>query len=312
MRTEGPAGVRNSQRLIVGPWVHRSVDTLQPSPIQGDVDFGPDSVLDLRAIELQWLDHYIKGVDNGIDKEPPVKIFTMGENIWHDYADWPVPGTQYPKYYLQSKGAANTMQGDGLLVATAPASQEKADEFTYNPENPVPTVGGALCCAPEVLPWGATDQRAVERRDDVLVYVTPPLETEVRVTGHVVMQLWASTSAHDTDFTAKLVDVSPNGFAMNLTAGVVRARYRNSREHPDLVEPGKPFELTIDLFNTSNVFKRGHRILVEISSSNFPQFSRNTNTGKQPESDTDWESAHQQILHDSAHPSRITLPILNR
>jgi putative CocE/NonD family hydrolase len=310
MRTLGPTKVRDSQEMIVGPWVHRSAATLQPDPRQGDVDFGPDSVLNLREIILRWLNHYIKGIDNGIDRELPVRAFTMGENAWHSYADWPVPGTQYIDYYLQSSGSANTLNGDGILITAAPLSQGKADFFVYDPANPVPTVGGNLCCSPEILPWGPMDQRAVERRDDVLVYTTAPLSKDLRITGPVEMKLWVASSARDTDFTVKLTDVYPNGLVMNLTDGILRTRYRNSFQRPELLEPEKPYELTVDLWNTSNLFKKDHRIRVEISSSNFPHYSRNTNLARQPETDTTWELAHQSIFHDANHPSRIILPVL--
>ena len=310
MRTLGPARVRGSQRLIVGPWVHRSAATLQPDQRQGDVDFGPDSVLNLREIILRWLDHYIKGIDNGIDKEPPARIFTMGENIWHSYADWPVAGTQYIDYYLQSNGSANTLNGDGILSTTAPSSQGRADRYVYDPDNPVPTVGGNLCCSPDILPWGPMDQRAVERRDDVLVYTTAPLSEDLRVTGPLKVKLWAATSAHDTDFTVKLTDVYPNGFVMNVADGILRARYRNSLEKGELLEAGKPYELMVDLWNTSNLFKKSHRIRVEVSSSNFPHYSRNMNLAGQPETQTTWELAQQSVFHDADHPSRIILPVL--
>ncbi len=176
----------------------------------------------------------------------------------------------------------------------------------------MPTAGGGNCCRPEVVPWGPVDQRAVERRDDVLVYTTPPLEEDLRVTGPVVAKLWVASSARDTDFTVKLVDVYPNGFAMNLTDGIQRARYRNSFEEPELLEPGRLYALTIDMWSTSNLFKKGHRIRVEISSSNFPRFSRNTNTGRQPETDTNWQTAEQTIFHDAQRPAHLLLPILPR
>ncbi|MEE9162379.1 MAG: CocE/NonD family hydrolase, partial [Candidatus Neomarinimicrobiota bacterium] len=268
LRSEGPARVRDGHRVIIGPWPH----SVSNSPRTGDVDFGPESMLQLREITLRWLDHYIKGIDNGAGQEDPVKIFTMGEGVWHSYSEWPVPGTRYEKFYLRSNGSANTLLGDGALGPRPPPAGEKPDRYTYDPADPTPTAGGGTCCWPNIVPWGPVDQRAVERRDDVLVYSTPPLEEDLRVSGPVVAKLWIATSAPDTDFTVKLVDVQPNGFAMNLTDGILRARYRKSFEQPELLTPGQPYQLTIDLWNTSNVFKKGHRIRVEVSSSNFPRF----------------------------------------
>jgi putative CocE/NonD family hydrolase len=310
VRSQGPARSRNAQMLIVGPWVHRSAATLHLSSQQGSVDFGPQSILDLREIILRWLDHYVKGLDNGIDKEPPVKVFTMGENAWHGYADWPVPGTIRSNYYLHSNGSANSTYGDGLLSTEPPGSHEPPDHYAYDPNYPVPTVGGANCCAPEIVPWGPMDQRVVEQRHDVLVYATPPLDEDIRVTGPLTMSLWIASSARDTDFTAKLVDIYPNGFAMNLADGITRAKYRKSFERFDLLEPGRPYQVTIDLGNTSNVFKKGHRVSLEISSSNFPRYSRNTNTGNQPEADTNWQTAQQTVLHDSQHASILIVPVI--
>jgi uncharacterized protein len=312
MHGQGPSGDRNKQMLIVGPWVHRSAATLHFDSQQGAVDFGPESSLDLRQMILHWFDHYVKGVDNGVDKELSVKVFTMGENSWHNYEDWPVPGTVYAKYYLRSNGSANSSYGDGSLSTTAPGLNDAPDHYTYDPNHPVPTVGGANCCTPEIIPWGPMDQRVVEQRPDVLVYTTPPLDEEVRVTGIMSLSLWMASSARDTDFTAKLVDVYPSGFAMNLADGIVRARYRSSFEHPELLEPGKPYQVTIDLGSTSNLFKKGHRISLEISSSNFPRYSRNTNTGNQPEVDTTWQTAQQTVLHDSHHDSFLVLPVLGK
>jgi len=306
LRAQSSTEVHGAHRLIIGPWTHSD----DPSRQVGVIDFGPESVLNWREIALRWLDHYIKGIENGVDKEAPVKIFTMGENVWHEYPDWPVPDTQYQKYYLRGDGRANSLLGDGILLTSAPPPHERADQYSYDPTNPVPNAGGGNCCWPGITPWGPFDQRAVERRDDVLVYTSPPLAEDLRVTGRVVAKLWVASSARDTDFTVKLVDVYPSDFAMNLTDGILRAKYQNSFKMPELLEPGRPYELTIPVGSTSDLFRKGHRVRVEIASSNFPRFSRNTNTGQQPETETGGEVARQTLLHDAQHPSYVELPVL--
>jgi putative CocE/NonD family hydrolase len=310
MRRDGPTPAAKSQRLIVGPWLH---GVLWPN-MNGDVDFGVLSqgvAIDLDGILLRWYDHWLKGLDTGMLTEPPVKLFVMGDNAWRDEADWPLARARATRYYLHSAGRANTLDGDGSLSTEAPAS-EPSDHFLYDPRHPVPTRGGALCCWQAAVPAGAFDQREIERRADVLVYSTPPLTAPVEVTGPIVVTLWAASSAPDTDFTAKLVEVGPDGFARNLTDGIVRARYRRSRATAEPTEPGRAYEYTIDCFATSNVFRTGHRIRLEISSSNFPRFDRNPNTGKPFDSDAELRPAVQTILHDAAHPSCVTLPIVPR
>lgn len=305
MMAQAPAPVREAQRLIVGPWPHGT--NLRKV---GDVDFGPNAIIDLSGKELRWLNHYVKGEQNGAETEAPVQLFTMGIDQWKDYKSWPPSGVKMIDYYFHSDGTANTAAGNGLL-STAKPDQEKPDEFTYDPANPVPTNGGSICCFPQISQWGPLDQQKIESRDDVLVYSTPPLEQDVEVTGPVTVHLFASTSARDTDWTAKLVDVSPEGFAMNLTDSILRARYRNSFARPELLQADKTYEYIIPIGNTSNVFKKGHRIRLEISSSNFPRFSRNTNTGGQPEKDTRFIVAHQTAYHDAAHTSYVVLPVMS-
>jgi uncharacterized protein len=305
LRASGPRRFHDAHRLIVGPWEHGVHGTRV-----GEVEFGPNSLIDPREFELRWFDHYVKGVDNGAERDAPVKIFTMGENAWHDYDDWPVPGTRSVSYYLKSAGRANTLVGDGTLSEVRPEPHEEPDRFSYDPKDPVPNAGGGNCCWPKILPWGPMDQRAVERRDDVLVYSTPPLPGDVRVTGPISVVLWVTSSAPDTDFAVKLVDVDPGGFAMNLTDGILRARYRDSVEKPQLLEPGRAYEITIEVGNTSNLFRKDHQIRVEIASGNFPRYSRNTNTGRQPEKDTETRVAQQTIWHDADHPSHLVLPVL--
>ena len=310
MREGGDDDIRKNQKLLIGPWQHTSRGT----SLVGTHYFGltADSLaIDLDGIHLRWFDHWLKGTDNGIIDEPPVRIFVMGDNAWRHEQEWPLARARSANYYLHSQGKANSANGNGTL-STQPPGDEPPDVFLYNPADPVPTTGGPLCCNPYFVPSGAFDQREAEAREDVLVYSTPPLEREVEVTGPVTVTLWAATSETDTDFTAKLVDVCEHGCARNLTDGIIRARYRDSASSPSLVEPGRAYCYTIDLWATSNVFKQGHKIRVELSSSNFPRFDRNTNTGKLIAEDADFKAALQTILHDSQHPSHITLQIVPR
>ena len=235
----------------------------------------------------------------------------MGDNEWRTEEEWPLARTEYTNYYLHSGGAANALGGDGTLSVEKPVD-EPVDTFVYDPRNPVPTRGGGLCCWSAALPAGAYDQRAVERRMDVLVYTSPPLKDNVEVTGPIEVRLWAATSAPDTDFTAKLVDVGPCGYARNVQDGIIRARCRESPDRPTTITPGDVYEYVIDLAATSNVFKVGHRIRVEISSSNFPRFARNPNTGHPLAQDAELRPAVQTVLHDASHPSHIVLPIIPR
>ena len=301
---------RNGQKLIIGPWQHSSRGT----SMAGSHYFGVAAdalALGLDEIHLRWFNQWLKGEDTGMLDEPPVRIFVMGDDVWRDENKWPLARAQTTSYYLHSGGNANTLHGDGSLSPEAP-SDEAPDVFLYNPANPVPTRGGQLCCNPYFASSGAFDQNEIEARSDVLVYSTPTLERDVEVTGPITVTLWAATSATDTDFTAKLVDVCEDGCARNLTDGIIRARYRESMSEPSLVEPGRAYCYTIDLWATSNVFKAGHKIRLEVSSSNFPRFDRNTNTGGVIAADTELKPAVQTILHDAAHPSHVSLPIVPR
>jgi uncharacterized protein len=277
----------------------------------GEVDFGPQAVFSLDDIELRWYDYLLKGIDNGVENEEPVKIFVLGSDQWREENSWPPARAQSTEYYLHSGGKANSLAGDGSLSTETPQS-EPADHYVYDPANPAPTLGGPLCCDNDHLMGGPVDQHPDETRPDVLVYTTPPFQQDFEATGHVQLALYASSSAVDTDFTGKLVDVWPNGFAQNLTEGILRARYRDSEAKPELMSPGHVYKLTIDLWSTSNVFKAGHRLRLEISSSNFPRFDRNPNTGADPESATRWVKATNVIYHDAAHPSALILPVVPR
>jgi hypothetical protein len=298
---------RKAKRLMIGPWVHG----IGRNPV-GDIDFGPQASVDLARVQLRWYDHWLKELANGIGDEPSLRIFVMGENRWRDEREWPLARTQYTKYYFHSVGRANSLNGDGELSATPPKDNAAKDTYTYDPADPVPTLGGNNCCWTDIVPMGPFDQRAAERRDDVLVFTSKELTEPLEITGPIILKLFASTTARDTDFTAKLVDVHPSGFAQNLQDGIIRARYRTAGKPAQLVEPGKVHEYTIDLWATSNVFLPGHRIRVEVASSNFPRFDRNLNTGEDPATGTHLVRATQTIYHDAQRPSHVVLPVIPR
>lgn len=300
------AEARANQRLLIGPWAHTGTS---PEGKIGDVTFGKQAVLDMNGTIIKWMDYALKGVKNEFAGDSPVRLFVMGENIWRDEKEFPLARTQYTKYFFHSAKGANSGSGDGALSIITPNS-EKPDSFEYDPQNPVPTVGGRLCCG-GTMP-GPYNQQPNESRADVLVFSTPPLERDTEVTGYITAELYAASSAVDTDFTAMIVDVDPSGYARLLTDGIVRARYRNSTERVELIEPGKVYKYTIDLWATSNVFKAGHRIRVYLSSSNFPRFNRNLNTGEATMKGTKMVRARQTIYHDAEHPSAIVLPVIPR
>ena len=290
-------------RIVIGPWAHNM------SIKFNDVDFGTDSGAPIRRMQLAWFDQWLKSKDTPLMSRPPVQIFVMGINRWREEHEWPLARTRMTPLYFRSHGRANTLASDGIL-APRPPRIAPPDHFEFDPRNPVPTAGGPVCCNPKIFPWGPMDQRAVERRPDVLVFSSPPLTKDLEVTGLTQVVLYASTSAPDTDFTAKLVDVFPNGEARNLSDGILRMRYRTSLAKAELASPGEIYKLTIDAGVTSNVFLKGHRVRIEVSSSNFPRFDRNPNTGRPVADETTLRKALQTIYHDAAHPSRVLLPVI--
>ncbi len=312
-----PGRTNGTHRILIGPWPHN-----MSSKFAG-IDYGLDSSAPIRAYQIEWFDHWLKGAPevghhhlagtwHEVRSEvanAPVQIFVMGANRWRDEQEWPLARARNISFYLTGKGRANGLKGDGGLEWQVP-KKNKVDSFAYDPKNPVPTVGGAVCCTPKIFPWGPLDQRTVEARDDVLVYSSQPLARELEVTGPVKMVLYASTSALDTDFTAKLVDVFPGGEARNLTDGMLRLRYRHGLDHATLAQPGEIYPITIDVGVTSNVFLAGHRIRVEISSSNFPRFDRNPNTGRPVADETVLKKALQNVQHGPKYPSHILLPVV--
>ena len=295
---------RNGQRLLVTIGGHAGSGRKV-----GDLDFGSAAEFNEDEITLAWYDYLFKNVTNDFASPRPVRIFVMGANQWRDEDDWPLARAHNARYFLHSRGKANSTLGDGSLATAAPHSEDP-DQYVYDPANPAPTIGGPLCCDAEHLAPGPRDQRVVEARTDVLVYSTPPLAQDLEITGPIQLELFAKSSAVDTDFTAKLVDVWPNGFAQNLTEGIVRARYRSSQEKPELMNPGEIYKFTVDLWSTANVFLKGHRLRLEISSSNFPRFDRNLNTGQEAGIAGKPVPATNTVYHDIGHPSALILPIV--
>jgi hypothetical protein len=299
MTARRPSKVRKAQKLIIGPWPHH-VNTTRTL---GGVDFGESALVDLQATKLRWFDRWLKGVRNGVDRGPQVETFAMGRNAWVKRRTWPPAEMDPTSYYLSGGGGANTSLGDGLLSRRRPPARSRPDHYSYDPSDPVPNIDERGAEAP-------FDQRPIERREDVLVYSTPPLSRELEITGPVVVRLFASTSAVDTDFWAQLVDVFPNGYSMHLTEGIIRGRYRKRLDRPVMLNPEKVYEFEIDLWVTSNVFLRDHKIRLHVSSSSFPKYDRNPNTGNAFGQDSELMVARQTVFHDSARPSCVVLPVV--
>jgi putative CocE/NonD family hydrolase len=316
------------QKLIVGPWIHSSENL----DFAGQAQFTKDAALDLRAFHLRWFDHWLKGIDNGVDREPPVRIYVMGGGDahktaegrifvggrWREEQEWPLARTQATPYYLHSGGVLSPEKP----LAAAPI------RYLFDPRNPVPTLGGNISSQGTLMFQGAADQRCnpdfwlcadsrpLSARNDVLVFQTPLLARDTEVTGRLIVKLWAASNALDTDFTAKLIDVYPpskdfpGGMDLNIADSIVRARYRNGLGKAELLKPGQPYEFTIETYPTSLVFARGHRIRLDISSSNFPRFDVNPNTGEPLNNNRRWQTAENTIYLDAQHPSHIVLPVI--
>ncbi|MGI8608460.1 MAG: CocE/NonD family hydrolase [Candidatus Dormibacteria bacterium] len=291
---------RNSQRLVMGPWGHQINSTQK----LGEVDFGPGAVVDLEGGEADWLDGVL---GRGAPSETaPVRLFVMGANTWRDEYEWPLARTRFTDYFLHSGGRANSRYGDGMLSTSAPGANEPADTYTYDPSRPVPF----MTVPSSAQIGGPDDYSAVEQRGDVLCYTTEVLGADVEVTGPVRLRLFASSSAVDTDFTAKLVDVHPGGFCQRLCDSVIRARFREGVDRQVLMDPGTVYEFDIDMWNTSQVFMAGHRIRLEVSSSAFPKYDRNLNTGEDIGRGVRMEIAENRAWHEVERPSRLILPIV--
>ena len=322
----------SKQVLLMGPWIHGGFEATN----SGDVDFGTEAHVNMNDLRLAWFDHYMKGLTTEFADWSPVRIFTMGTGsqrmnkhdydrrldhggYWRSEPDWPLQGTSETPYYLHA--------GGGLSIDEPTPDDAESTGFTFDPKDPVPTMGGGISAADSIIRPGAFDQRGrpdffgcrdtqpLNARQDVVTFQTPELEADTEVSGEIVMHLWASSSAVDTDFTAKLIDVYPpsadypDGYAMNITDSIIRARYRNSWTEPELMEPEAAYEFTFHLYPTSNVFRKGHRIRLDISSSNWPRFDVNPNTGGPLGVEQRHEIAHQTIWHNPEHPSHIVLPL---
>ena len=291
--------------ILIGPWPHSM------SYKFAHADFGPEAGVPIRRLQFQWFDQWLMDKDSPLTSAPPVQVFVMGANRWREHREWPPARARLARFYLDSGGHANALDGDGILRTRVPARQME-DRYTYDPRDPVPTHGGAVCCNPSVFPWGPLDQRPVEKRRDVLVYTTSPLRSDMELLGGIKVVLFVTSSARDTDFTAKLVDVFPDGTARILSDGILRMRYRESLEKPVLARPGQIYELTIDAGVTDNVFQKGHRIRIEVSSSNFPRFDRNPNTGEPIADETRLLKASQTVYHGPLRASRLELLVMPR
>ena len=319
---------KSLQRLIVGPWIHSS----ENRDYAGEAQFTPDAALDLAAFQLRWFDRWLKAKDNGVDREPPVRIYVMGGGDghktpegrifvgghWREEQEWPLARTQATPYYLHA---------NGVLASGKPADDAPVT-YLFDPHNPVPTLGGNVSsqgtlmfqgaadqrCRPDF--WLCTDSKPLSARNDVLVFQTPPLTSDVEVTGRLIVKLWAASDSLDTDFTAKLIDVWPPnadfhaGVDLNIADSIVRARYRNGFGKAELLKPNQPYEFTIEMYPTSLVFARGHRIRLDISSSNFPRFDVNPNTGEPLNNNRRWQTARNTVYLDARHPSHIVLPVI--
>jgi putative CocE/NonD family hydrolase len=319
---------KSPQRLLIGPWTHGG----QAYSFAGIAEFGPEAKIDLNALRLRWYDRWLKGIDNGVEKDAPVRIFVMGSGEphktpegrlfvgghWRDEREWPPARAVSTPYYIHADGSLSNAKPD----ISQPTS------YRFDPSNPVPALGGNVSSEGALMLRGAQEQRCISidwicrstlplsSRADVLVYQTPPLDHDIEVTGRLIVKLWAASDGPDTDFTAKLIDVYPPnrdypaGVDLNIADSIVRARYRDSLEHSKPLTPGQPAEFTIEMYPTSLVFRRGHRIRLDISSSNFPRFDVNPNTGGPLGEERAWRVAVNSVYHDPSHASRILLPVV--
>jgi len=301
------AQARENQWLLIGPWDHTF--TTNYSHRIGQLDIGDASTTTYWDDCQAYFDYWLMGIDNGFDETPRVKVFTIGDNEWRSRSEWPPAETTTCGFYLHSGGNAHLAESDGSLGPTAPTSTEPVDRYVYDPNDPVAlTLNVDLWARAKYL----QDRARLSERTDVLVYDTAPLEADMEITGPISVTLYAASSARDTDFTAALVDIFPNGYAHLVQEGIIRASFRESDRERILIEPGRVYAYAIDLRATSYVIKKGHRIRVEISSSNFNRYDRNPNTGNAFGMDAQVNSAQQTIYHTAEYPSRVTLPIIPR
>ncbi|HTI77766.1 MAG TPA: CocE/NonD family hydrolase [Mycobacterium sp.] len=303
----GTASVRDNQRLVIGPWDHVNWGRAEsaPAPLLKDIGAAGDSPI--NDLMVAWFDHFLKGQNDDVAGKPRVDYFVMGADTWKSATGWPLPQTKWTTFYLSGPGRSDERKGE--LISTAPGAQP-SDTYTYDPAFPAPSLGGHSCCGASSGPQGPYDQLPVEQRSDVLVYSSAPLDHDIEVTGPISVRLWAQSSATDTDFTAKVAVVKPGGAVVNLNNGIVRTPFRDSLSDPTPTTPGRPYEYRIQVWPTSYEFRAGDRIRLEISSSDYPQFAPNPNTGALGGTDAVTQTATQTILHDAEHPSAVTLPVI--
>jgi len=302
--------VRDNQFLIIAPTTHCGYKRTSENTIVGERNIG-DARLDYDNIESGWLDYWLKGENKEfIDNLPRVQYYTMGLNKWQHSTTWPPAGIEMISYYLESDGNANTITGDGRLLEIMPGKKDQPDSFTYDPADPVPSLGGNVCCTGGAIQAGSFDQRENEKREDILVYTSDPLETGIEVSGFIELILFVSSDVKDTDFTLKLIDVYPDGHAFNLDETILRARYREGFDREVFMEKGLIYRLDMPPISTSNYFESGHSIRIEISSSNFPRFDRNLNTGGNNFDESVGMVANNKVYHSKDYPSQIKLPVV--
>jgi putative CocE/NonD family hydrolase len=309
-KTALSASTRDMQFAIIGPGSHCQSEYAEKHTIVGERDVG-DARFGHWDIYIKWFNHWLKDETSEVVEMPRLQYYLMGKGEWRSAESWPLPQTRFTPLYLHSDGNANSCSGDGTLTFQAPDDEECPDKFIYDPANPVPSCGGALIeSVTEGMPAGANDQRDIEARNDVLVYTSSPLEQGIEVTGPLKLVLYVSSSATDTDFTAKLVDVEPSGAAYNIQEGILRMRYRESAMSRKLMQAGDIYKIEIDLQASSIFFAKKHRIRLEVSSSNFPRFDRNLNTGGNNFDESEGKVARNTVLHSTQHPSHLLLPLI--
>ncbi|WP_080240582.1 CocE/NonD family hydrolase [Spirosoma rigui] len=304
--------MRDAQFLVIAPTLHCAYKRATKNTVVGERSVG-DARLDYDGLIYGWFDYWLKGEQNDVlTKTPRVRYYTMGANKWQTAETWPPASSRMTTYYLSSNGRANSLYGDGKLTPVAPGKNEKADGFAYDPAYPVPSYGGNVCCTGTAIQGGAFDQHQMETRQDILVYTTEPFAEGVEMTGSIETTLYVASDVKDTDFTVKVIDVYPDGQAFNLDETILRARYRDGFDKEVMMENGKVYKLNLSPMATSNFFAPGHRIRIEVSSSNFPRFERNLNTGGKNYDESKGVVAHNQVFHTASYPSQIRLPLVTK
>jgi hypothetical protein len=308
-KTADPA-IANQQYAVIAPTLHCSYTRATENTIVGERSVG-DARLDYDDLTYGWFDTFLKGEHTGLlDTLPKIRYYVMGINKWQTADTWPPKGAEPMTFYLSSNGKANTLNGDGMLEMRAPG-KDTPDNFTYDPMHPVMSNGGNVCCQANALTGGALDQRKAEENDGILVYTSEPFKTGIEVTGPMQFTTYVSSDRKDTDITVKVIDVYPDGRAYNLDETIQRLRYRDGYDKPiDLMQPGKVYKVALQPMNTSNFFEAGHRIRIEVSSSNFPRFDRNLNTGGNNYDETQALVAHNTIHHSKEYPSSLTITVV--